>query len=101
MGATPTQRGRTPPRNDAAPLAGGACVNGQNLHQHDTRSGPGRTLALRPKDAAKALCIGQRKLWELTKAGAIPHTRIGRCIVYPVDALRAWLAERAAKGVRP
>jgi excisionase family DNA binding protein len=58
-------------------------------------------LALRPKDAAKALGIGQRLLWTLTHEGAIPHARMGsKAIVYPVDALRAWLAEEAAKGVR-
>ena len=58
-------------------------------------------LALRPKAAAKALGIGQRKLWELTKAGAIPCVRVGRCVLYPTDELRAWLAERAAKGGQP
>lgn len=58
-------------------------------------------LALRPKDAAKALGIGQRLLWTLTHEGTIPHARMGsKAIVYPVDALRAWLAEEAAKGVR-
>jgi len=58
-------------------------------------------IALRPKDAAKALGIGQRLLWTLTHEGAIPHARMGsKAIVYPVDALRAWLAEEAAKGVR-
>ncbi|GEM_PF-412898 len=58
-------------------------------------------LALRPKDAAKALGIGQRLLWTLTHEGAIPHARMGsKAIVYPVDALRAWLTEEAAKGMR-
>ena len=44
-----------------------------------------------------ALGIGQRKLWELTKAGAIPHLKIGTATLYPVDELRAWLSEQAAK----
>lgn len=58
-------------------------------------------LALRPKDAAKALGIGQRLLWTLTHNGEIPHARMGaKAIVYPIDGLRAWLAEQAAKGVR-
>lgn len=60
---------------------------------------PGR-LALRPKDAARALGIGQRKLWELTKAGAIPCVRIGACVLYPTDELRAWLSAQAGKAVR-
>jgi len=48
-------------------------------------------LAVRPVEAAKALGIGQRKLWELTKAGVIPHIKLGTCTLYPVDELRAWL----------
>ena len=60
-------------------------------------------LALRPKDAARALGIGQRKLWELTadRTSGIPHVKFGRAILYPVDELRTWLADRAAKGGRP
>jgi excisionase family DNA binding protein len=57
-------------------------------------------LALRPKDAAKALGIGQRKLWELTKAGDIPHVKVGTATLYPVDELRAWLKREAGKAVR-
>lgn len=56
-------------------------------------------LALRPKDAAPALGIGERKLWELTKAGAIPCVRVGRCVMYPVDELRAWLSTEARKAM--
>ena len=57
-------------------------------------------LALRPKDAAKALGIGQRKLWELTKAGTIPHVKVGTATLYPIDELRAWLSANATKVVR-
>ena len=53
-------------------------------------------LALRPREAAKALGIGERLLSDLTKRGEIPHLRLGnKCIVYPVDALRVWLDEQA------
>jgi hypothetical protein len=56
-------------------------------------------LALRPKDAAKALGIGQRKLWELTHPrGPIPCVRVGCCVLYPYHLLQAWLAEQATKG---
>ena len=51
-------------------------------------------LALRPKDAAIALGISERLLWTLTKAGEIPHVRLGRAMIYPVDSLRAYLASR-------
>ena len=57
-------------------------------------------LALRPKEAARALGIGTRLLWSLTNQNAIPHLRLGKAIVYPVDSLRTWLAEQAGKGVR-
>lgn len=53
-------------------------------------------IALRPKDAARALGIGERMLWTLTQQGAIPHARLGRCVVYPVAALEAWLAAKSA-----
>jgi len=49
-------------------------------------------LALRPHEAATALGISERLLWTKTKAGEIPHVRFGRAIVYPVDQLRAYLA---------
>jgi excisionase family DNA binding protein len=35
------------------------------------------TLALRPRDAAKALAISPRHLWQLTKDGHIPCVRVG------------------------
>ena len=60
----------------------------------------GPCLALRPKDAARALAIGERKLWELTNRGDIPCFRIGRAVRYdPVD-LRNWITaqkQRRAK----
>lgn len=58
-------------------------------------------LALRPRDAARALGIGERLLWSLTNRGVVPHIKLGRAIVYPVRELQDWLAERAGKGARP
>ncbi len=57
-------------------------------------------LALRPKEAAKALGIGERLLWSMTNQGLIPHLRLGKATVYPVAELERWLAEHAAKGAR-
>ncbi len=59
-------------------------------------------LAVRPREAARMLGISERKLWELTadQSSGIPHTRFGRAVVYPVDLLREWLSEQAAKGGR-
>ena len=57
-------------------------------------------LALRPKEAAQALGIGERKLWEITadQTSGIPHLRFGKAVVYPVRELADWLAKQAAKG---
>jgi excisionase family DNA binding protein len=54
-------------------------------------------LAMRPREAAVALGISERLLWEWTNRGEIPHVRIGKAILYPVDVLRRWLDEHAAK----
>jgi excisionase family DNA binding protein len=57
-------------------------------------------LALRPREAARALGIGTRLLWELTNMGKVPHVKVGRCILYPLDQLREWLAREAEKAVQ-
>lgn len=66
---------------------------------HDIGSGT-PPLALRPREAAKALGIGSRLLWQQTNAGTIPHLRVGRAVLYPVEGLREWLRDRAAKESR-
>ena len=62
-------------------------------HQDDSA---GISLDLRPREAAKALGIGERLLWSKTNSGEIPHLRVGRAIIYPVDLLRDWMAEQVA-----
>ena len=52
-------------------------------------------LAMRPREAAASLSISERTLWTLTKRGEIPHVRIGRSILYSMDALRTWLDEKS------
>jgi len=59
----------------------------------DTESTTDR-LALRPKEAARALGIFDRLLWTKTNMGEIPHLRIGKRVVYPVAALERYLAEQ-------
>jgi hypothetical protein len=56
----------------------------------------GIVLAKQEKSAAKALGISERLLWGWTNRGEVPHIRIGKAILYPVDLLRRWLDERAA-----
>jgi len=55
---------------------------------------PTDRLALRPAEAARALGIGRRLLWSMTVSGEVPHVKVGRCTLYPVDALRDWLARK-------
>lgn len=57
-------------------------------------------LAVRPKDAARMLGIGQRMLWQLSQPrGDIPTIRVGTAVLYPVEGLKRWLADQA-KGVQ-
>lgn len=74
--------------------------NDNPLSPPETTASPPPCLALRPKEAARALGIGERLLWSITNRGEIPHLRLGKAIVYPVAELERWLAERAGKGVR-
>lgn len=65
-----------------------------------------QSLALRPREAAKALGLSARTLWGLTvPRGPIPCLRVGhgkrQTVLYPVADLQAWLSTNAkeAKGV--
>ena len=50
-------------------------------------------LALRPREAAKALGLSERSLRELLPQ--LPVVRTRRAVLIPVDALREWLRDRA------
>jgi excisionase family DNA binding protein len=58
-------------------------------------------LALRPREAARALGISPRLLWQLTKDGHVPCVRVGsgkrRTVLYPLSELQAWLTRQAAE----
>lgn len=69
----------------------------QALDTQCQRQAPPPRLALRPHEVAAALGLGRRKLHELTKAGVIPHAKLGACVLYPLPALQAWL-DKAVKG---
>ncbi len=55
----------------------------------------GERLALRAKEAAKALGISPRLLWSLTNQNLIPHCRLGKAIAYPVAGLQEWLQQQS------
>ena len=54
---------------------------------------PVERLALRPKEAAQALGIGERTLRQILPE--LPHVRVGGAVLLPVEGLQAWLRERA------
>ena len=58
-------------------------------------------LSLRTREAAKALGISERLLWEWTDKGVVPHVRLGKAVLYPVDSLREWLQQQAQPPVLP
>jgi hypothetical protein len=61
------------------------------------------SLALRPREAAKALGISPRTLWGLSAPrGPIPCVRVGhgkrQTVLYPVAELQAWLSQQTDTG---
>ncbi len=78
-------------------------IDRERLNGSPFADGPpadGLVLALRPREAARALGIGARTLWDLSQPrGPIPCVRLGPSLVlYPKVLLESWLAEQAAKG---
>jgi excisionase family DNA binding protein len=63
---------------------------------------PAEPLALRPREAAEALGVSLRTLERLTRTGEIDSVLIGRCRVYELETLKAYLLSRreSAKGGR-
>lgn len=53
-------------------------------------------LALCPRDAAQALGISERLLWDWAHQHGLPYVQIGRLVLYPVDGIRLWLRDRSA-----
>ena len=76
-------------------------LSDQEVHVVGAATPPAIGILLRPSDAAEALAISPRKLWELTNCGDIPCIRIGRAVRYdPVD-LRNWIEmQKHKKGKR-
>lgn len=53
-----------------------------------------RPLALRSREAAKALGISERTLARLKAGGELPFVRVGAVILFAVNDLQSWLAGR-------
>ena len=54
-------------------------------------------LLYRPAEAADAIAVSRARAYELIAAGVIPSIRINGSIRVPVDALKAWIAEKAGQ----
>lgn len=54
-------------------------------------------LLLSPREAAKALSVCEKTLYNMREAGEIRAVRIGRAIRYSVDELQAWIARASEK----
>ena len=50
-------------------------------------------LTVNAQEAAVMLGVSARTVFQLTKAGKLPHKRIGNRIVYPIEALRRFVNE--------
>ncbi len=59
---------------------------------------PIEPLSLRQEAAARLLGISARTLFTLTKSGEVPHVRLNGVVLYPLAALREWLANRTTGG---
>ena len=55
---------------------------------------PPTLLALRPREAAAAIGISLSKLEKMTAAGEIESVLAGRCRLYEVEVLKAYLQSR-------
>ena len=53
-------------------------------------------VALNMAEFASVMSIGRNKAFELTRQAGFPTVRLGRRIVIPVEALKAWLEKQAA-----
>lgn len=52
-------------------------------------------LALSFEEAAKSLSLSERTLRRLIQGEGIPHFRVANRVLFPVDGLRRWIAEKA------
>ena len=55
------------------------------------------TLALRTREAAKALGISPRLLATLVAEKRVPHVRVNKALIFPVRELQEWLTSQIGK----
>lgn len=62
---------------------------------------PSVKLALRSKDAAKAMGISERLLATLVAEDRIPFVRINTAVLFPIRELQDWLTAQTGKEGQP
>lgn len=50
---------------------------------------------LSARETARLIGAHEQSVYKWARAGKIPHKRIGRKIVFPVQALKKWLEENS------
>lgn len=56
-------------------------------------------LALKPKEAAPLIGVGNNTIYQLCHRADFPAIKVGAGIIIPVDALRQWLNNQAVREV--
>lgn len=54
---------------------------------------PVERLTVTAPEAAKMIGVSERMIHQLVKEGKLPHKRIGRRLLFPVDAVRQFVNE--------
>jgi hypothetical protein len=55
-------------------------------------------LALRPREAAKAIGISERTLSTWTKERGVPHFKLNGTVLYPTRELTDWITAQLPEG---
>lgn len=63
--------------------------------QHAAKPGDRGKLS-RVAPVAERLDLPERRVYELVRAGVLPHVRVGRSIRFDLDAIEKWIGEGGA-----
>jgi putative molybdopterin biosynthesis protein len=55
---------------------------------------------LTTREVADLLRIKERKVYDLVASGTLPHSKVIGKLLFPRDAIKAWLAENTVSGIR-
>ncbi len=58
-------------------------------------------LTVNAREAAQMLGVSERTIFQLSKAGKLPHKRLGARVVYSIAALKKFIDEPDTETVKP